>query len=117
MLRQQTCVTEISHAFAREALILTVEVAKANSFDWLDADLILATGGILAHAPKYGQVALMLLDALQPRGVTSLVLDRTMLVAQLGAVAAVAPIAAVQVNENDAVTHQPGTCVIPYGAM
>jgi len=108
---------QISHAFAREALILTVEVAKANSFDWLDADLILATGGILAHAPKYGQVALMLLDALQPRGVTSLVLDRTMLVAQLGAVAAVAPIAAVQVNENDAVTHRLGTCVIPYGAM
>ena len=108
---------QISHAFAREALILTVEVAKANSFDWLDADLILATGGVLAHAPKYGQVALMLLDALQPRGVTSLVLDRTMLVAQLGAVAAVAPIAAVQVNENDAVTHRLGTCVIPFGTM
>jgi hypothetical protein len=108
---------QISHAFAREALIVTVEVAKANSFDWLDADLILATGGVLAHAPKYGQVALMLLDALQPRGVTSLVLDRTMLVAQLGAVAAVAPIAAVQVNENDAVTHRLGTCVIPFGMM
>jgi MutL protein len=79
--------------------------------------LILATGGVLAHAPKYGQAALMLLDALQPRGVTSLVLDCTMLVAQLGAVATVAPIAAVQVNENDAVTHRLGTCVIPFGAL
>jgi hypothetical protein len=59
----------------------------------------------------------MLLDALQPLGVTSLVLDRTMLVAQLGAVATVAPIAAVQVNENDAVTHRLGTCIIPYGTM
>ena len=108
---------QISQAFAREALILTVEAAKATSLEWLDADLILATGGVLAHAPKYGQAALMLLDALQPRGVTSLVLDRTMLIAQLGAIATVAPIAAVQVNENDAVTHRLGTCVIPYGTM
>src|SRR5881227_3753964 len=59
----------------------------------------------------------MLLDALQPRGVTSLVLDRTLLISQLGAVATVAPIAAVQVNENDAVSHRLGTCVIPFGAM
>ncbi len=108
---------QISQAFAREALILTVEAAKASSIEWLDADLILATGGILAHAPKYGQAALMMLDALQPRGVTSLVLDQTMLIAQLGAIATVAPIAAVQVNENDAVTHRLGTCVIPYGTM
>src|SRR6266702_2021259 len=108
---------QISQAFAREALILTVEAVKQSNFEWLDADLILATGGVLSHAPKFGQVALMLLDALQPRGVTSLVLDRTMLISQLGAVATVAPVAAVQVNENDAVTHRLGTCVIPFGTM
>ena len=108
---------QISQAFAREALILTVEAAKQNNFAWLDADLILATGGILSHVPKYGQAVLMLLDALQPRGVTSLVLDRTMLISQLGAVATVTPVAAVQVNENDAVTHRLGTCVIPFGTM
>jgi MutL protein len=108
---------QISQAFAREALILTVEATKQNNFEWLDADLILATGGILARAPKYGQAALMLLDALQPKGVTSLALDRTMLISQLGAVATVAPVAAVQVNENDAVTHRLGTCVIPFGTL
>ncbi|MHB8597994.1 MAG: glutamate mutase L [Ktedonobacteraceae bacterium] len=108
---------QICQAFAREALILTVEMAKQHNFEWLDADLILATGGVLSHAPRYGQAALMLLDALQPRGVTSLVLDRTMLVPQLGAVATVAPVVAVQVNENDAVTHRLGTCVIPFGAI
>jgi MutL-like protein len=108
---------QISQAFAREALTLTVEAVKQSSFDWLDADLILATGGVLSHAPNYGQVALMLLDALQPRGVTSLVLDSTMLLSQLGAVATVAPVAAVQVNENDAVTNRLGTCVIPFGEM
>ncbi|MFL5691140.1 MAG: glutamate mutase L [Ktedonobacteraceae bacterium] len=108
---------QISQAFAREALILTIEATKQNNYEWLDADLILATGGILARAPKYGQAALMLLDALQPKGVTSLALDRTMLISQLGAVATVAPVAAVQVNENDAVTHRLGTCVIPFGTL
>lgn len=108
---------QISQAFAREAISLTVEAAKAMNIEWMDADLVLATGGILAHAPKYGQVAMMLLDALQPKGVTSLVLDRTLLIAQLGAVATVSPITAVQVNENDAVVHRLGTCVIPFGAV
>jgi hypothetical protein len=108
---------QIGQAFAREAIVLTVEAAKQHHFNEFDADLIMATGGVLAHTPKFGQAALILLDALQPRGVTSMVLDRTMLISQLGAVATVAPIAAVQVNENDAVMHRLGTCVIPYGEL
>ncbi len=40
-----------------------------------------------------------------------------MLITQLGAVATVAPITAVQVNENDAVTHRLGTCVVPFGQL
>ncbi len=108
---------QIGQAFAREAIILTVEATKQYRFNQFDADLILATGGALAHTPKFEQAALMLLDALQPRGVTSMVLDRTMLISQLGAVATIAPIAAVQVNENDAVMHRLGTCVIPYGDL
>jgi hypothetical protein len=108
---------QISQAFAREAIAITVETLKRANVELPDSDLILATGGILSHAPKYGQVALILLDALQPRGVTSLVLDKTMLISQLGAVAAVAPIAAVQVNEFDAVSHRLGTCVVPFGNM
>jgi MutL protein len=104
-------------AFAREAIILTRDATRAENFGQFEADLILATGGVLAHAPKFGQATLMLLDALQPRGVTSLVLDRTMLISQLGAVATVAPVAAVQVNENDAVMHRLGTCVVPFGDL
>lgn len=104
-------------AFAREAIMLTREATRGENFGQFEADLILATGGVLAHAPKFGQAALMLLDALQPRGVTSLVLDRTMLISQLGAVATVAPVAAVQVNENDAVMHRLGTCVVPFGDL
>ncbi len=108
---------QISQAFAREAMALTIDLAKKNRADQPNTDLILATGGILAHAPKYGQAAMMLLDALQPRGVTALVLDQMLVVGQLGAVATVAPIMAVQVNENDGVVHRLGTCVIPFGDM
>jgi len=108
---------QVIQAFAREAIALTFEAARSNSVEWPNSDLILATGGVLAHAPKYGQIAMMLLDALQPRGVTSLLIDRAMLVPQLGAVATVAPIAAVQVNENDAVSYRLGTCVIPFGGL
>jgi hypothetical protein len=108
---------QISQAFAREAIIVTAEEAKKHSAKWLDSDLILATGGVLAHTPKYAHVAMILLDALQPRGVTSMILDRTMLVSQIGAIASVAPITAVQVNENDAVSHRLGTCVIPFGDL
>ncbi len=104
-------------AFAREAIMLSRDASGSENFGQFEADLILATGGILAHAPRYSQAALLLLDALQPRGVTSLVLDRTMLISQLGAVASVAPVAAVQVNENDAVMHRLGTCVVPFGDL
>ncbi|HEX7736369.1 MAG TPA: glutamate mutase L [Ktedonobacteraceae bacterium] len=108
---------QIAQAFAREAIILTVESGAHVNSSQFNADLILATGGVLAHTPKYGQAMLLLLDALQPRGVTSMVLDRTMLISQLGAVATVAPVAAVQVNENDAVLHRLGTCVVPFGNL
>src|SRR5579875_291620 len=108
---------QIAQAFAREAIILTIETGAHANSQQFSADLILATGGVLAHAPKYGQAMLLLLDALQPRGVTSVVLDRTMLISQLGAVATVAPVAAVQVNENDAVMHRLGTCVVPFGNL
>lgn len=108
---------QIAQAFAREAILLTLETGAHAQSGQFSADLILATGGLLAHSPKYGQAMLLLLDALQPRGVTSMVLDRTMLISQLGAVATVAPVAAVQVNENDAVMHRLGTCVVPFGSL
>jgi hypothetical protein len=108
---------QIGQAFAREAINLTLESATYINLAQFRPDLIVATGGIFAHAPTYGQAISLLLDTLQPQGVTSIVLDRTMLISQLGAVATVSPVAAVQVNENDAVTHRLGTCVVPFGEV
>ena len=77
--------------------------------------LIVGGGGVLANAPNYGQAALILLDALQPVGVTGLALDRVGLVAPLGAVAMVNPLAAAQVMGQDALLNL-GTVVAPVGA-
>jgi hypothetical protein len=77
--------------------------------------LIVGGGGVLANAPNYGQVALILLDALQPVGVTGLALDKVGLLAPLGAVAMVNPLAASQVMERDALLNL-GTVVAPVGA-
>ena len=77
--------------------------------------LIVGGGGVLANAPTPGQAALMLLDALQPVGVTGLVLDKSRLVAPLAAVAMLNPLAAAQVTERDALQNL-GTVVAPVGS-
>ena len=77
--------------------------------------LIVGGGGVLANAPTPGQAALMLLDALQPVGVTGLVLDKSRLVAPLAAVAMVNPLAAAQVTGRDALQNL-GTVVAPVGS-
>jgi hypothetical protein len=76
--------------------------------------LIVGAGGVLANAPGYGQAALVLLDALQPVGISGLALDRAGLVAPLGAVATVSPLAAAQVLDRDGLLSL-GTVVAPVG--
>lgn len=67
-----------------------------------DCDLIIGGGAALSRAPTAGAAALMLLDALQPTGLTSLALDPNHLLAAVGAAAYANPLAAVQVLESGA---------------
>jgi len=66
--------------------------------------LILGVGAVLGRAPKPGLAALVLLDALQPGGITRLVADGQHLAAALGAVAYVNPLATAQVHDSLAFT-------------
>ena len=77
--------------------------------------LIVGSGGVLSNVPSYGQAALILLDAVQPVGVFSLALDKARLVAPLGAVAVLNPLAASQVAAHDALLNL-GTVVAPVGS-
>jgi len=75
---------------------------------------IVATGSVLTRAPNFGQSALMLLDGLQPTGITTLVLDQNHISPALGVSAAVNPILAVQVLESNTFQNL-GTIISPLG--
>ncbi|MBN1146767.1 MAG: glutamate mutase L [Anaerolineales bacterium] len=75
---------------------------------------IVATGSVLTQAPNQAQCALMLLDGLQPAGVTTLVLDQNHIFPALGAAAAVSPVLTVQVLDSNSFLHL-GTVVAPVG--
>ena len=67
----------------------------------MDLDMIVGSGGVLSHAPKREQAALMMLDAYQPEGVTMLAVDSIFMMPQLGILSEVMPEAALQVFNRD----------------
>ncbi|HET90516.1 MAG TPA: hypothetical protein ENN99_07240 [Chloroflexi bacterium] len=77
-------------------------------------DTILVSGGVLRHTPRPGQIALMILDALEPIGVTTMVLDLYGMAPALGCVAAVNPLAAVEALDSGALVNL-ATVVTPIG--
>lgn len=77
-------------------------------------DLIIASGGALADAPTLGQSLLLLLDAVQPVGVTHLMLDRNSILPLLGVSAEQNHILPVQVLESGAFQNL-GTVVSTVG--
>jgi hypothetical protein len=110
----------LEQAAARELLRLTLADAlpEGTSQPGVKAlsawGSIIASGGVLAHVPHPGQAALILLDALQPVGMSNLYLDRANLLAALGTVANVEPLATVQMLSGDALDPV-GTVVVPRG--
>ncbi|HLA99372.1 MAG TPA: glutamate mutase L [Anaerolineales bacterium] len=75
---------------------------------------IVATGSVLTRAPNFGQSVLMLLDGIQPTGITTLVLDQNHISPALGVSAAINPILAVQVLESNTFQNL-GTILSPIG--
>jgi hypothetical protein len=118
----------IEQALAREALALgaealgrggpVVERDGRGPAHGLRYDLLVGTGGLLAHAPRPGQAALLLLDALQPTaeglGSVELALDTTMLVPALGNLAQHHPAAAAYIFDRDCLVWL-GTAIVARG--
>ncbi|MEP6754450.1 MAG: glutamate mutase L [Chthonomonadales bacterium] len=77
-------------------------------------DMIVGSGGVLSHAPRRAQSALMMMDAYQPEGVTLLTVDSIFMMPQLGVLSTVLPEAATQVFESDCLVYL-GACVSPVG--
>lgn len=130
----------IEHAVAREALrlgflhhkslarplrgvqlkrdmadIFETKLAGEETYiDMMKVGWLGGTGGLLSHAPRRAQSALMLIDAFQPEGVTRLFQDSVFMMPHLGVLSTVHPQAAMQVFEKDCVV-QLGTCISPRG--
>lgn len=80
----------------------------------LALDMIVGSGGVLSHAPRREQSALMMMDAYQPEGFTLLTVDSIFMMPQLGVLSTVHPEAATQVFERDCLIYL-GTCIAPIG--
>jgi uncharacterized protein (TIGR01319 family) len=130
---------QIEHAISREALRLALDHHKslatglkgvqqertisdifeqkgsgATLIDMLKLDLIVGSGGILSHAPRRVQSLMMMVDAYQPLGVTTLAVDSIFMMPHLGVLSTVNEQAATEVFVKDCLVYL-GTCVAPIG--
>ncbi len=78
-------------------------------------DLLVASGGVLSHAPRMQQTALMLIDAFEPEGVTRLAKDSIFMMPHLGVLSEVHEQAALEVFERDCLIEL-GTCIAAWGS-
>jgi len=82
--------------------------------DNMKLNLLVASGGVLSHAPRMNQTAMMLVDAFEPEGCTNLAKDSIFMMPHLGVLSAVHPLAASQVFERDCLVYL-GTCIAAKG--
>jgi len=130
---------QIEQAIAREALRLAFEQHKlmavglkgiqqertiSDAFEqkatgetlinMMELNILVGSGGVLSHAPRRNQAALMLIDAFQPEGKTQLAVDSIFMMPQLGVLSTIHPKAAMEVFEKDCLIRL-GTCIAPRG--
>jgi uncharacterized protein (TIGR01319 family) len=74
-----------------------------------DVGMLVGSGGVLSHAPKRSQAALIMLNAFLPEGVTRLAVDSIFMMPHLGALSDVRPDIALSVMEKD--------CLVPLGPV
>ena len=84
--------------------------------DNMRLDLLIASGGVLSHAPRMQQTAAMLIDAFEPEGFTTLAKDSIFMMPHLGVLAEVHPQAALEVFEKDCLVYL-GTCIAAKGTV
>jgi hypothetical protein len=93
---------------------------------WLDNDTgsglkhqfepIIVSGDVFIEAPQPGQLMLMVLDSLQPFGITTIVLDQYQLMPLLGVIGSQEPILPVHVLASGAFTNL-GTVIAPISLL
>ncbi len=82
--------------------------------EMMDLDMLVGSGGVLSHAPRREQAALMLLDSFEPEGVTQLAVDSIFMMPHLGVLASTHPECAAEVFDKDCLVRL-GTVIAPVG--
>jgi len=98
---------EIADAFSQS-------VSGESIVNMISLDLLVGSGGVMSHAPRRNQSAMMMIDAFQPEGITRLAVDSIFMMPQLGVLAEISEKAATEVFEKDCLIYL-GTCVAPVG--
>jgi hypothetical protein len=76
--------------------------ARRSSYGFLPFfEPIIASGSVLTQAPQRGQTLMMLLNGIQPCGVTTIALDQNNIAAALGAAASLNPLLTVQCLDSN----------------
>ena len=129
----------VQHAVAREAIRLGMEHHKtiatrlkgisfrrtiSDIFDqdvedtyiknMMKIDIIVGEGRVLSSAPRMEQAALILLDALQPEGITEVMLDKHGTMPHLGMLSKVDREAVLEILTRNCLSKF-GTCIAPKG--
>lgn len=94
--------------------IFSQDTAGQTLVDNMALNLLVGSGGVLSHAPRMEQTALMMIDAFEPEGITRLAKDSIFMMPHLGVLASVHPQAALEVFERDCLIYL-GTCIAPKG--
>ena len=94
--------------------VFTQSTGGETLVDVMGLDMVIGSGGVLSHAPRRAQSALMMMDAYLPEGVTELAVDSIFMMPQLGVLSKVHPEAATQVFLKDCLVRL-GTCIAPVG--
>jgi hypothetical protein len=102
MLPMTTTALAIEQAAARQILRIAAQQLQERYGLGMSFEPIFAAGSLLAGSPSPMQSLMLLLDGLQPTGVTSLFLDPYGLMAALGAVAPANTVLPVQILESGA---------------
>ncbi len=93
---------------------LTQEASGQTLVSMMHLNMLIGSGGVLSHAPKREQSALIMIDAYQPEGITILTVDSIFMMPHLGVLSVHHPDAAYQVFERDCLVRI-GTCIAPVG--
>lgn len=94
--------------------IFDQKASGASLIKMMELDMIIGSGGVLSHAPKRAQSALMMMDAYQPEGITMLTVDSIFMTPHLGVLSQHCYQAAKEVFEYDCIVRC-GTCIAPLG--